>query len=145
MGKRYTQARYSAPKSPLSRPHTILTVEGPTRHGAPWRAERRRGGVIDPGQVWKLQSREPGGPVGVRPARVACSPPGGNAEHVAEHGLDVDEVEHVLRAPVCFRISQSSGRAMVYGYTPSGEYLVVVYEELDDDTVYPITVFPVEE
>ena len=64
---------------------------------------------------------------------------GGNAEHVAEHGLDVDEVEHVLRAPVCFRVSRSCGRAMVYGYTPSGEYIVVVYEELDDDTVYPVT------
>lgn len=71
--------------------------------------------------------------------------PGGNAEHVAEHGLDVGEVEHVLRAPVCSRVSRSSGRAMVYGYTPCGEYIAVVYEELDDDTVCPITAFPVEE
>jgi hypothetical protein len=71
--------------------------------------------------------------------------PGGNAEHVAEHGLDVDEVEHVLRAPEQFKVSRSSGRPMVFGHTPAGEYVVVIYEELDDDTVYPVTAYPVEE
>ena len=71
--------------------------------------------------------------------------PGGNADHVAEHGLDPEEVEHVLMAPEKFKVSRSSGRPMVFGHTPAGEYVVVIYEELDDDTVYPVTAYPVEE
>jgi len=34
---------------------------------------------------------------------------------------------------------------MVFGYTPSGEYIAVVYEELDEDTVYPLAAFPIED
>jgi len=71
--------------------------------------------------------------------------PGGNAEHVADHGLDMDEVEHVLSNPEKHEISRSSGRDMIFGHTPSGEYIAVVYEELDEDTVYPVTAFPVED
>ena len=71
--------------------------------------------------------------------------PGGNAEHIAEHGLDVEEVEYVLRHPEQDAVSRSSRRPIVFGHTPSGEYLAVVYEEFDADTVYPITAFPVEE
>jgi uncharacterized DUF497 family protein len=70
--------------------------------------------------------------------------PGGNAEHVAEHGLDMDEVEHVLRNPTEYSTSRSTGRRMVFGYTPAGEYIAVVYEELDEGTVYPLTAFPIE-
>jgi uncharacterized DUF497 family protein len=69
--------------------------------------------------------------------------PGGNAEHVAEHGLDMDDVEYVLRNPEKFSASRSSGRPLVFGYTPSGEYIAVVYEELNEDTVYPLTAFPI--
>jgi uncharacterized DUF497 family protein len=71
--------------------------------------------------------------------------PGGNAEHVAEHGLDMDEVERVLRNPTEHSTSRSSGCPMVFGYTPSGEYIAVVYEELDEDTVYPLTAFPIKD
>ncbi|MGA2031725.1 MAG: hypothetical protein ABSG68_05675 [Thermoguttaceae bacterium] len=71
--------------------------------------------------------------------------PGGNAEHVAEHGLDIDDVEHVLRNPAEYNMSRSTGRPMVFGFTPSGEYIAVVYEELDEDTVYPLTAFPIED
>ena len=68
MGQGYTQARYPAPKSPLSRAHAVLTVEGNTRHDDPWPVVPRRGGVVDPVHVWKLQTREPGDPVGFRQA-----------------------------------------------------------------------------
>lgn len=34
---------------------------------------------------------------------------------------------------------------MVCGHTPSGEYIAVVYEELDEDTVYPVTAHVIEE
>jgi uncharacterized DUF497 family protein len=71
--------------------------------------------------------------------------PGGNAEHVADHGLDIEDVEHVLRNPEEYGVSRSSGRPMIFGRTPSGERIVVVYEELDEDTVYPVTAYAVEE
>ena len=71
--------------------------------------------------------------------------PGGNAEHVADHGLDLEEIEHVLKHPEKCKVSRSSGRFIVFGYTPAGEYVAVVYEELDEDTVYPVTAYPVED
>ena len=55
--------------------------------------------------------------------------PGGNAEHVAEHGLELDEVEHVLRYPEDHGVSRSSGRPIVFGLGPSGEYIAVVYRD----------------
>ncbi len=57
-----------SPKSPLSRAHAVLTVEGNTRHDASWQVVPRHGGVLDPVQVWKLQTREPGDPIGFRRA-----------------------------------------------------------------------------
>lgn len=71
--------------------------------------------------------------------------PGGNADHVAEHGLGVEEVEHVLKNPESLEVSRSTGRFMLFGHTPSGECITVIYEELDEDTVYPVTAYPVEE
>lgn len=71
--------------------------------------------------------------------------PGGNAEHIAEHGLDVEEVEHVLMNPERIAVSRSTGRPIAFGRTPAGEYVAVIYEELDEDTVYPVTAFRVEE
>lgn len=71
--------------------------------------------------------------------------PGGNAEHIAENGLDPDEVEHVLMNPNHHEVSRSSGREMIFGYTPSGEYVAVAYEEIDDLTVYPVTAYRIQE
>jgi len=51
----------------------------------------------------------------------------------------------VLRNPTKHDFSRSSGRPMVFGYTPSGEYIAVAYDEWDDGTVYPVTAFCVEE
>ena len=67
--------------------------------------------------------------------------PGGNVEHIAEHDLTPDDVEAVLLYPVAEDISRSSGRPMVYGFTPDGRYIVVVYEEIDDHTLYPVTAY----
>jgi uncharacterized DUF497 family protein len=64
---------------------------------------------------------------------------------VAEHGLDLEAVEHVLRNPKEHGVSRRSGRPMVFGYTPAGEYIVVIYEELDEDTVYPVTAYAIKE
>jgi uncharacterized DUF497 family protein len=71
--------------------------------------------------------------------------PEGNVQHIAEHGLTPIDVEHVLNNPECHDTSRSSGRPMVLGHTPSGEYIAVIYEEVDETIVYPITAYAIEE
>jgi hypothetical protein len=71
--------------------------------------------------------------------------PGGNVEHVEEHDLTTDEVDHVLENFESTGFSQSSGRPCVFGYTPDGRYIIVIYDELDADTVIPATAYEVPE
>jgi len=71
--------------------------------------------------------------------------PGGNVEHIAQHGLTPDDVEEVLFGPVDRDVSRSSGLPIVFGFTPDGRYILVVYEQLDDVTIYPVTAYEVEE
>lgn len=69
--------------------------------------------------------------------------PGGNLEHIAEHDLTQDDVEDVLVAPFRHRISRSSGRLIAFGFTATGRYIVVVYDKIDEYTVYPVTAYDV--
>ena len=71
--------------------------------------------------------------------------PDGNVAHIARHGLTTDDVEAVLTDPVRDDTSNSSVRPICFGYTPDGRYICVVYEEVDDVTLYPVTAFEVEE
>lgn len=71
--------------------------------------------------------------------------PNGNVQHIAEHGLTPIDVEYALNHPLRRGFSRSSGRPMQFGQTPSGETIVIVYEEVDDSTIYPVTAYPVEE
>jgi uncharacterized DUF497 family protein len=71
--------------------------------------------------------------------------PGGNIEHIEEHGLTVEDVEHVLANPESEGASRSSGEPCVFGHTPDGTYIIVVYEQIDVDTIYPITAYEVPE
>jgi uncharacterized DUF497 family protein len=71
--------------------------------------------------------------------------PGGNVEHIEEHGLGIEDVETVLANPEHQRTSRSSGQPCVFGYTPDGVHIIVVYEQIDDDTIYPITAYEVPE
>ncbi len=71
--------------------------------------------------------------------------PGGNIEHIAEHGLNPEDVEEVIFNPVDRDVSRSSGLPIVFGFTPDGRYILVVYEQIDDVTVYPVTAYKVEE
>ena len=67
--------------------------------------------------------------------------PGGNLEHIAEHNLTPEDIEDVLLAPLGRDISRSSGRPIVYGFTMAGRYILVVYRQIDEDTVYPVTAY----
>ncbi|MCG8584722.1 MAG: hypothetical protein MI757_08435, partial [Pirellulales bacterium] len=59
--------------------------------------------------------------------------PGGNVDHIGEHDLTIDDVEHVLRSADHVEVSESSGRPCVFGFTPYGEFIIVVFDWIDDD------------
>jgi hypothetical protein len=69
--------------------------------------------------------------------------PGDNVEHIEEHGLTVDDVEHVLGNPDRTDVRRSSGLPCVFGAVPDGRYIIVVYEGVDADTIYPVTAYEV--
>ena len=71
--------------------------------------------------------------------------PGGNVEHIAQHGLLPDDVEEVFFNPIDRDVSRSSGLPIVCGFTPDGRYILVVYEQIDESTVYPVTAYEVED
>jgi hypothetical protein len=66
-------------------------------------------------------------------------------EHIAEHDLSPEDVEEVIFNPADRDVSRSSGLPIVFGFTPNGRYILVVYEQIDDVTVYPVTAYDVEE
>jgi len=69
--------------------------------------------------------------------------PEGNVQHCAEHGVSKEEVEEVFDSASDEDISRSSGRPVVFGDTRAGRHLMVVYEDVDEDTVYPVTAYEV--
>jgi uncharacterized DUF497 family protein len=69
--------------------------------------------------------------------------PDGNVQHCAAHGVTKEEVEEVLQNPTDTDVSRSSGQPVVFGDTSTGRHLLVVYEEIDADTVYPVTAYDV--
>jgi uncharacterized DUF497 family protein len=71
--------------------------------------------------------------------------PEGNIEHIQEHGLTVEDVETVLAHPTSESVSRSSGMPCVFGYTPDGTHIIVVYESIDEDTISPVTAYEVPE
>ncbi|MCH8046318.1 MAG: DUF4258 domain-containing protein [Planctomycetes bacterium] len=71
--------------------------------------------------------------------------PDGNVQHVAEHGLDIEDVEEVLANPTSEGVSHSTGRPCAWGYTLENVYVIVVYEEVDADTIRVVTAYDVPE
>jgi uncharacterized DUF497 family protein len=68
----------------------------------------------------------------------------GNVQHIAEHGITKEEVEEVLEHPSGIETSRSSGWPIAFGETSTGRVIAVVYEEIDEETAYPITAYEVE-
>ena len=65
--------------------------------------------------------------------------PQGNVQHIAEHGITKAEVVEVLDRPDAHEVSRSSGRPVAIGTTSTGRTLLVVYDEIEEDRVYPVT------
>ncbi len=72
--------------------------------------------------------------------------PDGNVQHIAEHGLSIEEVEDVLYAAEEVVASESSGRPITFGETSTGKYIAVVFDIVDEDlmSVYPVTAYETE-
>ena len=59
--------------------------------------------------------------------------PDGNVQHIAEHGITIEEVEDVLYDTEEVVASHSSGRPITFGETSTGKYIAVVFEVVDED------------
>jgi uncharacterized DUF497 family protein len=71
--------------------------------------------------------------------------PHGNVQHIAEHGLSIEDIEDVLAKPTSEGVSRSSGRPCVWGYTEESVYIIVVYEIIDRDTIRVVTAYETTE
>jgi hypothetical protein len=72
--------------------------------------------------------------------------PGGNVSHLAEHGVTVDEAESVLRDPRSLSArSRRTGLPQAFGWTHTGKFITVIWEEVNDDPrmIYPTTAYEV--
>jgi hypothetical protein len=65
--------------------------------------------------------------------------------HIEEHGIAPEEFEHVACNPVTIGHSRSSGLPASWGYTPDGRFIIVVYDEIDEVTLLPVTAYEVAE
>mgnify|MGYP001027020819 FL=1 len=66
---------------------------------------------------------------------------GGNVDHITDNGLSIGEVEYVVMHARKYGRSRSSDRLILFGFTETGDYVCVVFEELDDITIYPVTAY----
>ena len=69
--------------------------------------------------------------------------PEGNVQHCAAHGVSKEEVEEALENATAEDVSRTSGRPVIFGNSDAGRHLMVVYEVVDADTVYPVTAYEV--
>jgi hypothetical protein len=74
--------------------------------------------------------------------------PGGNVEHLAEHGITPEEADEILLDDtIPTFVSHSSGEPYKFGYTSTGKHIIVVWNEVSDDPrmIYPVTAYEVPE
>ncbi len=73
--------------------------------------------------------------------------PDGNVQHIGidEIWLSKSDVEHAVEHAEWLGMSRSTARPILMGPTRDFRRLVVVYEEIGDDMIYPITAFLVDE
>jgi hypothetical protein len=66
-------------------------------------------------------------------------------EHLAEHDVSQDDFEYAFLSPTSKGYSRSSGLPTKWGYTEDGRYIMIVFEELDELTILPVTAYEVPE
>lgn len=70
--------------------------------------------------------------------------PDGNVAHIAQHDVTKQEVEEILNDPCGIESSRSSGLPIAFGESSTGRLIAVVYQEIDEETAYPVTAYEVE-
>lgn len=70
--------------------------------------------------------------------------PKGNVCHIADHGLSKDDVEFALANSWYQDFSESSGLPLIFGPACDGREIVVVYEQIDEIRIYPVTAYEPE-
>ena len=71
--------------------------------------------------------------------------PGGNVQHISEHGVTPEEVEQVVGNVTLLDVSRSSGYSIAIGETQAGRTLVAAFEEVDENAFYPTTAYDLED
>jgi uncharacterized DUF497 family protein len=75
--------------------------------------------------------------------------PRGNAQHIADSGLSIDEVEDVIYGPQSRPIqSRSSRRPALIGQTSTGKTIIVIYErhkEAGIVVIRPVSAYEMED
>ena len=69
--------------------------------------------------------------------------PDGNVQHCEEHGVSKEEVEEVFENISDADFSHTSDRPVIFGDTYAGRHVMVVFEVIDADTIYPVTAYEV--
>ena len=69
----------------------------------------------------------------------------GNVAHIVQHGLTPEDLEPIVLNSEHLSLGRSSARPIAFGYTDDVRHVVVIHEQIDDCTVYPITAFEVDE
>jgi hypothetical protein len=55
------------------------------------------------------------------------------------------DVEFVVENADSDSPRRTSGRPCLFGYTPDDVSIIVIYEQADEDTIYPVTAYEVRE
>jgi hypothetical protein len=66
-------------------------------------------------------------------------------EHLAEHDISPEDFEKVVCNPLRKGLSRSTRRRAAWGYTSDGRYIIAIYEEIDELTLFPVTAYEVPE
>lgn len=69
--------------------------------------------------------------------------PGGNVQHCARHDVSKEEVQEAFHNIYDIDFSRSSGFPIAFGETNDGRHLAVIYQEIDEETVRPVTAYAV--
>lgn len=64
-----------------------------------------------------------------------------NIDHLAANGLTPEDAETAMRKPTSTFDSRSSGRLGIKGYATNGRPIAVIFESIDELTVFVVTAF----
>ena len=70
--------------------------------------------------------------------------PDSNVEHIAEHDLTPDDIEHAFENVQQHIRSRSTGRKALFGWTPDERLIFVAYAEIADSLIHVRTAYEKE-